>query len=159
MQLLPHQPSLHGEAESTSLTKPVRRYLHIGWRRSVHIVGDDEISFEKGVCTVWARTLLVQAGLEGHMALSGEVEDLAQPGQGLPIVDLSPGCPGDRGTALTGRNPEAGPWVALPPPAHTGLLSTSLPWRSEALQRAVALSDSAFVFPCSAKSLVLGVQH
>lgn len=32
-------------------SKLVGTHLHVGWRLSVHIIGDDEISFEKGVCT------------------------------------------------------------------------------------------------------------
>lgn len=54
LQSLPHQPSLHHDVDLTSLTETVRRYLHIGWRLSVHIIGDGEISIEEGVLTGWA---------------------------------------------------------------------------------------------------------
>lgn len=63
----PHQSKVgDGSAWQSQLAGT---YLHIGGRLSVHIIGDDEISFEEGVCAGWAGTLLVQAGFEGHMAL------------------------------------------------------------------------------------------
>lgn len=148
MQLQPllYQSSPHpGAGESAGPAEPLGRYLYIGWRLSVHIIGDDKIPVEEGVCTGWARALLVQAGFEGHAAL-GEVmrEGLAQRGQGgLPCCALgvrqSPTA-GDRGRLGS----PAAAWHAL------AFLSTSPPQRRPgAPWQPGPLSDSASVSPRS----------
>lgn len=115
------QPTLHCDAESTSLMKPVGRYLHVGWRLSIDIVGYDEVSVEEGVSTGWAGTLLVQAGLEGHMALREGHGGFAQLFQAPPTADLSPWVPFWPRHSPPREKPKAGTRQSCHHPAFTGL--------------------------------------
>lgn len=113
-----HQPPLHqGDRGSHGPAEPPGRYLHIGRRLPVHVVGDDEIPVEEGVCTGWARALLVHAGLEGHAALGEATEDLTQLGRGLLTVP----CPREGGKAPQ-QEPAGGTWA--------GQLPSGMPWPS-----------------------------
>ena len=103
-------------------------YLHIGGRLPVHIIGDDEISFEEGVRAGWAGALLVQAGFEGHMALREGDGGPLSAWQSLPSADLSLGLP----WALSKES--CHPLGRSGLPEHlSSPRSSGAPWRVEAL--------------------------
>lgn len=52
-------PLLPGWGQLGQPNRTTGTYLYVGWRLSVHVVGDGKVPIEEGVVTGGARTLLV----------------------------------------------------------------------------------------------------